>query len=216
MTVISLKKILKKLKNKRYRDAYAVEHVQTSIPFQIRALREQRGWTQERLAREAKTTQTAISRVEDPNYGKLSLNSLYKLASAFDVALLVKFVPFSRLLNEFKDVSPEALSAESFDTEGVKLEGWANSTLPPNVIYIPHHPSHFLVPFIGNTGETLVVFSGSSQEIGRVWNVWPVDVVEAKEPAKPEQANVVAEPAPAYLKPPSLFEGSTNNSQYTN
>jgi transcriptional regulator with XRE-family HTH domain len=129
MSVVSLKKILKKLTNKEYRDAYATEHVQTSLPFQIRALREQRGWTQARLAVEAGTTQTAVSRIEDPEYGRLSLNTLYKLASAFDVALLVKFVPFSRLLEEFKDVSVEALAVESFNDELPKLEEKATNVV---------------------------------------------------------------------------------------
>jgi transcriptional regulator with XRE-family HTH domain len=125
MSVASRLKLLAKLKRKKYRDAYVEEHVRTSLPFQIRALREQREWTQGQLAGELKTTQTAVSRLENPEYGKLSLNSLYKLASAFDVALLVKFVPFSRLIEEFQDASPQALSAMSFEEEVKKLEDWA-------------------------------------------------------------------------------------------
>jgi transcriptional regulator with XRE-family HTH domain len=124
MSVASKLKLLAKLKRKKYRDAYVEEHVRTSLPFQIRALREQREWTQGKLAEELKTTQTAVSRLENPEYGKLSLNSLYKLASAFDVALLIKFVPFSRLVEEFKDVSPQALSVTSFDKELETLEEW--------------------------------------------------------------------------------------------
>ncbi len=125
MSLASKMKLLAKLKRKAYRDAYVEEHVRTSLPFQIRALREQRDWTQGALAEELKTTQTAVSRLENPEYGKLSLNSLYKLASAFDVALLVKFVPFSRLIEEFKDASPQALSAASFENELKELEEWA-------------------------------------------------------------------------------------------
>ncbi len=125
MSVTSKNKLIAKLKDKEYRDAYAVEHVTTSLPFQIRALREKREWTQGKLAKHAQTTQTAISRIEDPDYGKLSLNTLYKLAAAFDVALLVKFVPFSRLLSEFEDVSPEALEVEGFEDEIELLEEYA-------------------------------------------------------------------------------------------
>ncbi len=125
MSVASRLKLLAKLKKKAYRDAYVEEHVKTSLPFQIRALREQREWTQTQLAEALKTTQTAVSRLENPEYGKLSLNSLYKIASAFDVALLVKFVPFSRLLEEFKDASPQALSAAGFEAELPELEEWA-------------------------------------------------------------------------------------------
>lgn len=133
MSVASKLKLLAKLKKKKYRDAYVEEHVRTSLPFQIRALREQREWTQGRLAEELKTTQTAVSRLENPDYGKLSLNSLYKLASAFDVALLVKFVPFSRLIEEFKDASPQALSARSFEEEVEELEAVAAEEEPEAV-----------------------------------------------------------------------------------
>lgn len=125
MSVASRLKLLAKLRKKAYRNAYVEEHVKTSLPFQIRALREQREWTQAQLAEALKTTQTAVSRLENPEYGKLSLNSLYKIASAFDVALLVKFVPFSRLLEEFKDASPQALSAAGFEAELPELEEWA-------------------------------------------------------------------------------------------
>ena len=123
MSVISEERLLAKLEKKPYRDAYVSEHVKTSVPVQIYHLREQRGWTQAMLAQRAKTTQTVISRLEDPNYGNLSLNSLLKIASAFDIGLLVKFVPFSRLLAEFHNLSPQAVSAQSFGKELPTLKG---------------------------------------------------------------------------------------------
>src|SRR5262245_4314689 len=117
MSFGSKKRLLEELKNKKFRDAYVAEHVKTSVPIQIYLLREQRHWNQSQLAERAKTTQTVISRLEDIDYGKLSISTLLKLASAFDIALLVKFIPFTRLLEEFKDNSSEALSAKSFSQE---------------------------------------------------------------------------------------------------
>ena len=128
VSVASRKRLLAKLKNKAYRDAYTVEHVKTTTPLQIRTVREQHGWTQGRLAAEANTTQTAISRTEDPNYGNLTLNNLLKIAAALDVGLLVKLVPFSRLVEEFDDLSPEVMAAPSFIEELSRLEAWADST----------------------------------------------------------------------------------------
>jgi transcriptional regulator with XRE-family HTH domain len=125
MSFGSKKSLLEELKNKKFRDAYAAEHVKTSVPIQIYLLREQRHWNQSQLAERAKTTQTVISRLEDLDYGKLSISTLLKLASAFDIALLVKFVPFTRLLKEFKDNSPEALSAKSFSEELLDIAAWA-------------------------------------------------------------------------------------------
>ena len=134
MSVISRTATLKKLlRRKAYRDAYAGEHVKTSLPIQIRMLREQRDWTQGHLAQEAGTTQTVISRLEDPNYGNLSINSLLKLAAAFDIGLLVKFIPFSRLLREFEDVSPKSLAASSFEAERATLEEWATAEVGSSV-----------------------------------------------------------------------------------
>ena len=134
MSVTSEEKVLSKLENsKAYREAYVNEHVKTSVPLQIRHLREQLELTQTQLAEQAKTTQTVISRLEDPNYGNLTLNSLLRIAAALDIGLLVKFVPFSRLLLEFQELSPQALSATSFTEELPILRAWAvnakNTTL---------------------------------------------------------------------------------------
>jgi len=128
VSVTSRKRLLAKLKNKAYRKAYTAEHVKTMTPLQIRTVREQHEWTQGTLAAEAKTTQTAISRTEDPNYGNLTLNNLLKIAAALDVGLLVKLVPFSRLVQEYEDLSPESLSTPSFMEEVSVLEAWAEGT----------------------------------------------------------------------------------------
>lgn len=133
MSVTSRKRLLAKLKNKAYRDAYTSEHVKTTTPLQIRTVREQHEWTQGKLAAEAKTTQTAISRTEDPNYGNLTLNNLLKIAAALDVGLLVKLVPFSRLVSEYEDLSPQSLATPSFMEELSTLEGWAEKTHETNI-----------------------------------------------------------------------------------
>ncbi|MEK6287946.1 MAG: helix-turn-helix transcriptional regulator [Acidobacteriota bacterium] len=91
--------LLVELQDKEYRDLFVVEHIQTSLPFQTQALREQRGWSQKELAERTGITQTNMSRIEDPDYGKLTLRTLLRLASALDVALFVRFVPFSFLVN---------------------------------------------------------------------------------------------------------------------
>jgi transcriptional regulator with XRE-family HTH domain len=126
MSAVSKGKLISKLENnKAYREAYVCEHIKTSVPIQIRHLREERTLTQAQLAAMAKTTQTVISRLEDPNYGNLTLNSLLKIAAALDIALLVKFAPFSRMLLEFQDLSPTALSVKAFTDELSLLKAWA-------------------------------------------------------------------------------------------
>lgn len=74
-------------------------HLNKNLAFQIRALRDQVDWTQHDLARRVGMNQNAISRLENPNYGKATLTTLKRIAAAFDVAIVVRFVPFSQLAN---------------------------------------------------------------------------------------------------------------------
>ena len=113
------KRLLEDLKDKRQRDAFVSAHINTGIPFQIRALRDQRRWSQKELGEYTlkKMTQEVISRLEDPNYSKFTLTTLKRLASAFDVALMVRFVPFSELVEWEMNLSPESLEVLSFNQE---------------------------------------------------------------------------------------------------
>ncbi len=77
-----------------YRRAYAEEHLNTFVALQIRAIREQRKWTQAALGERIGKTQGWISTMEDPNYGKWSLTTLKHVALAFDCILDVRFRSF--------------------------------------------------------------------------------------------------------------------------
>ena len=46
----SISKLWRKLRNKAYRDGYTEAQLSIEVPFQIRALRKARGWTQAQLA----------------------------------------------------------------------------------------------------------------------------------------------------------------------
>lgn len=68
--------------------------------------------------------QQAISRLENPYYGKATLTTLKRIAAAFDVGLLVEFVPFSQLINRVsgtpyveRGFSPETMNPPNFDEE---------------------------------------------------------------------------------------------------
>lgn len=99
------------------RDAYRQAEVVTALAQQIRAIRLQRGWTQRELAQRLGTTQAAVSRLEDPSYGRLSLGTLLDLARVFDVGLQVKFFSFVTMLAQtFKPSHSERL-IPTFDEE---------------------------------------------------------------------------------------------------
>jgi len=108
-----MEKIINKLQDKTYRTSYVRSHIETGLSFQIRINRKARRLTQYDLADQINTPQPNISRLESCSHIP-SIPTLLKLAEAFDCALLVKFVPFSRLIDETKDLSPEALTAASF------------------------------------------------------------------------------------------------------
>jgi transcriptional regulator with XRE-family HTH domain len=113
------KDLRKSLSNKDRRDAFVSAYIDETIPFQIRALREQadRNWTQEDLATQAGMKQERISTLENPNYGSYSLRILKQIAAAFDVALMVRFVPFSELAEWKLHLSSGSLDVLSFDRE---------------------------------------------------------------------------------------------------
>lgn len=108
---------VKKLKNKEYRDAYVGEYLHTNIAYQVRALRKQRGWDQKKLADNAGMLQPRISTIENPSNSKLNLDTLLRLANAFDVALSVRFTAFSDLLRWSEGFSPDNFEVNSFDQD---------------------------------------------------------------------------------------------------
>jgi transcriptional regulator with XRE-family HTH domain len=84
---------------KESRGRFVSSHVDKGYAFQIRAMREARQWSQTDLARMVDMNQNAISRLESPYYGKATLSTLKRIAAAFDVGLVVRFVPFTKLIN---------------------------------------------------------------------------------------------------------------------
>lgn len=108
------RKLADRLSNRDYRHAYVAEHVRTWIAQQIRALREERGWSQGELGQRSGKPQSVISRLEDPDYGKLTIQTLLDISEAFDVALEVRFVDFPTFVQRSRDLSTEAMRVSSF------------------------------------------------------------------------------------------------------
>lgn len=114
----SMEKTFRRFQNRpSARHAFAEAEAATSLAHQIRVLRSQRGWSQKDLARLLGTTQAAVSRLEDPSYGRISFKSIVQLARVFDVAPTVRFVSTLQLLRERWAVRPEDLEVSSFEEE---------------------------------------------------------------------------------------------------
>jgi transcriptional regulator with XRE-family HTH domain len=88
------------LDDKDYADAFVEAEITTTLPFQLKAMRKQRGWKQQDVAnRLGHGNQKTVSDFENPNYAKYTLTSLKRLASVFDVALIVRFAPYSEVVD---------------------------------------------------------------------------------------------------------------------
>ncbi len=111
------KQLRDSLANKEYREALAVEHVNTTLAIQIRKMRESQQWSQSDLAARLGKHQETISQWENPDYGRHTITTLKSLAATFDVALLVKFIPFSELVRDMLNLSEIRLSPPSFSEE---------------------------------------------------------------------------------------------------
>ena len=115
----SLKR-LRKLENFEYRRSYLREMVGGWVVHQLRVLRKGRGWSQAELGKRAcGRPQSSIGRIESEDYGNWNINTLIDLANAFDVALEVRFVPWSEFISRTSDLTSAAMSVDSFSKNDI-------------------------------------------------------------------------------------------------
>lgn len=111
--------LFESLVEEEYRRAFVSERVRASVALQIQAMRAQRdGMTQTELGKRlGGKAQPWVSRLEDPEYGKVTVTTLLEVADAFDVDLEIKFRPFSKALNDLAAQGPDYWSMPSFTEE---------------------------------------------------------------------------------------------------
>jgi transcriptional regulator with XRE-family HTH domain len=121
----------------RARQQFVESHLYKNLSFQIRGLRDREKWTQGELGQRVQMTQNSISKLENPFKARPTLTTLKRLAAVFDVALIVRFVPFSQLVKwvtgtEYVDsgLSPAYMSVPSFDSESSVGPLWDEQTVP--------------------------------------------------------------------------------------
>lgn len=141
------KRLVEKLKDKSYRDSFVASHIFNGIAFQIKSMREHKPLTQKELGDLAGMKQERISVLENPNNSNVTIDTLRRIASAFDIALMIRFVPFSDLVKWDINLSPEVLTAKSFEEDlyfrevsngeislGLTIEKYQTDQ---NVVYLP-------------------------------------------------------------------------------
>jgi transcriptional regulator with XRE-family HTH domain len=120
-----VKKIKNSFKSEEYRHAYVDEFLDLSIATQIKVLREQRDWGQKDIADKVGMKQPRISVMENVNYSSWSINTLRKLAMAFDLTLRVSFESFGSRVKEIEQFNRKALERFSFKDDPVFAEAEA-------------------------------------------------------------------------------------------
>ena len=111
--------LLESLRDPEFRKQFIDEHINVGIAFQIRGIRKRQKLNQVKLAGLLgdKKKQPLISQWENPNYGNYSLATLKDLAKAFDVGLLVRFVPFNKMIEWATDLTNDVIAPPNFSEE---------------------------------------------------------------------------------------------------
>ena len=106
--------LAKKLRSKKYRDGYLSSHTRMFLANQIASL--QGEMSQKEFGELLGKPQPIISRLQNPEYGKYTLQTLLDISSKLDVALIVRFVDYPTFVKFTNDFSDEALRPDKFDS----------------------------------------------------------------------------------------------------
>jgi len=101
------------------------DQVRTRLALLIRALREQRGWSQAEFGQRLGKPQSVVSRLEDPDY-KTSLQSCFEVAAALGLPLYVDMPNWDEWFSLMDDMSSRGFRREPFNAD--RLSAHAEAT----------------------------------------------------------------------------------------
>lgn len=99
------------------RESYIRSKLSVLLPGQIRSLRLRRRLTQAELGEAANMKQVRISTLERVGDSGFSLSTLIRLAAAFRIGLMVKFVPLSEMLAWENSFTPDDFDVIRLDQD---------------------------------------------------------------------------------------------------
>lgn len=120
------------LASKDYRAKFLVRFLMWQVSTQVKAARLSRGWSQQKLANIAGIHYHTIIRLENPQTClNTTINTLLKIAHAFDCGLIVRFIAYSELLKFIYEIQGvnilERITPRTSEDilERIELETWA-------------------------------------------------------------------------------------------
>jgi transcriptional regulator with XRE-family HTH domain len=114
MSLHSKRSLYERLRDRRYREAFISSRIDQTIAAQIKVLRQKQNLSQKDLARDLRTSQNAIYRLENPRYGRPNISTLKKIATFFDVGLIVRFARFSEVAKWTLNMSNQSIEVQGF------------------------------------------------------------------------------------------------------
>lgn len=120
--MISNQHLVSKLSDPEYRKAFVESQINIGIPFQIRALMKAREMTQAELANRAGMLQPRISSLITPGKTRPNIETLRRIAEAFDCALMVRFVSFGDLVRWDNEFDPDSFNPPEFKDDPGLIE----------------------------------------------------------------------------------------------
>jgi transcriptional regulator with XRE-family HTH domain len=150
------------------RTSYIRAKLGTLVPAQLRALRLKSDMPrQSDLAQKAQLHQSRISMFETPGAANVTLETLSRLAAAFKVGLVVKFVPFSEMLQWENQFSQDEFTVTKIDDDRAFID--------PHGVAVNNHVT---VGF--NLTHTASMISGENDDA-----IFLNEGMEAEEPIPP-------------------------------
>lgn len=110
-------RLVPKLAEEAYRNSYVAHQTRQFLARQVRALRGDK--SQKAFGTFLDKPQSVVSRLEDPNYGKWTLQTLFDVAASLDRAVIVRIVDFPTFLRFTSNMTDAAACPESYNQEAV-------------------------------------------------------------------------------------------------
>ena len=113
--------------DKDYRDSYLDGHVKGRIAYQIFQLRKDLNLSQAEFGKLISQAQTIVSRLENTEYGAVTVNTLIKIAQGLGIGLEIRFCDYEHLVTS--SVSPEDFGVENIQQTYDRLAKEASGSL---------------------------------------------------------------------------------------